>query len=180
MPETPLFGITGWKNTRKTTLLAALVTELTARGLRISTVKHAHHAFDIDEEGRDSWKHRKAGSHETLVSSGRRWALMHELGEEEPELSLKEIAAHMSPCDLILVEGYKRDSHPKIEVLGSAMVTDDPIWTADPSVVAVASDTPQSGCRLPIFDRNDVAAIASFIVRHLDLPKNRNARDAAQ
>jgi molybdopterin-guanine dinucleotide biosynthesis adapter protein len=180
MPEPPIFGVTGWKNTGKTTLLAALVTELTARGLRISTVKHAHHVFDVDHEGRDSWKHRKAGANETLVSSGRRWALMHELGEGEAELTLDEIVARLSPCDLVLVEGYKRDSHPKIELLGATNPGDAPMWRGDPSIVALACESRPADCPLPVFARDDIASIASYITRHLGIHASRNTSDAAE
>ena len=110
----PVLGITGWKNSGKTTLTERLVRELTRRGWKISTVKHAHHAFDIDKEGTDSFRHRQAGAAEVAIVSGNRWALMHELrGEDEPRL--EAILARLAPCDLVLIEGYKRESHPKIE-----------------------------------------------------------------
>ena len=113
--STPVFGIGGWKNSGKTTLTERLVAEFTRRGLRLATVKHAHHDFDIDKEGTDSFRHRRAGAREVAIVSGRRWALMHELdGETEP--TLDAIVARLSPADLILVEGFKRGSHPKIEV----------------------------------------------------------------
>lgn len=180
MPEPRIFGVTGWKNTGKTTLLAALVSELGSRGFKVSTVKHAHHAFDVDHEGRDSWKHRKAGTHETMVSSGRRWALMHELDKDENELTLAQIVSKMSPCDLVLVEGYKRDSHPKIEVFGSGASGEPPIWPDDPTVVALASDSPQPDCHLPVLARDNVEAIAAFIIRYLKLESGGETSNAAQ
>ena len=112
--NTPVFGITGWKNSGKTTLVVRLVEEFTARGFRVSTVKHAHHAFDIDREGTDSHRHRVAGASEVALVSGRRWALMHELRDDD-EPALGEILARLSPCDLVLIEGYKREAHAKIE-----------------------------------------------------------------
>ncbi len=109
-----VFGITGWKNSGKTTLTERLITELTSRGWRVATVKHAHHDFDIDKEGTDSFRHRLAGATEVAIVSDRRWALMHELrGDEEP--LLETMLARMSPCDIVLVEGYKRENHKKIE-----------------------------------------------------------------
>src|SRR5690349_4859394 len=110
-----LIGLAGWSGAGKTTLLKRLIPLLVARGLRVSTIKHAHHRFDVDEPGKDSWEHRQAGATEVLVASGARWALMHEL-RNEPEPSLPSLLAHMSAVDLVLIEGFRRDSHPKIEV----------------------------------------------------------------
>lgn len=169
-----LFGITGWKNSGKTTLTTRLVAELTGRGYRIATIKHAHHSFDIDHEGTDSYRHRKAGAREVAIVSGTRWALMHELeGETEP--SLAEISARLSPCDLVLVEGYKRESHPKIEVRRRDSRDRTPLAPGDPAIVAVAADTPQPGETLPVFDLDDIAAIAGFIEAHMGL-KGGNGR----
>ena len=110
-----IFGLAGWSGSGKTTLLAGILPELVARGLRVSTIKHAHHEFDIDRPGKDSWRHRQAGASEVMVASARRWAIMHELrGATEP--TLDELVARMSPVDLLLVEGWKRHPHPKIEV----------------------------------------------------------------
>ncbi|MEL6980761.1 MAG: molybdopterin-guanine dinucleotide biosynthesis protein B, partial [Pseudomonadota bacterium] len=135
-----LFGVVGWKNSGKTTLVERLVAETVNRGLSVSTVKHAHHAFEIDHEGKDSWRHRAAGAREVLVSSGLRWALMSELrGAPEPPLSA--MLAKLGPVDLVLIEGYKRDRHPKIEAHRAA--TGQPlIALEDDSVRAVASDAP--------------------------------------
>jgi molybdopterin-guanine dinucleotide biosynthesis protein B len=157
-----VFGITGWKNSGKTTLTEKLVAELTRRGWRVSTVKHAHHDFDIDREGADSWRHRQAGAAEVAVVSGRRWALMHELrGEDEPRLD--DILARLAPCDLVLVEGYKREGHPKIETRRLAAKDTAPLTAHDPAIRAIAADHDVTGESLPVFRLDDVAAIADFV-----------------
>ena len=157
-----VFGITGWKNSGKTTLTAGLVAELTARGWRVSTVKHAHHDFDIDKEGTDSYRHRQAGAGEVAIVSGRRWALMHELaGEKEPALA--RILARLAPCDLVLVEGYKRESHLKIETRRRDAREHARLASSDPGIVAVAADHPQPGESLPVFAIGNISAIADFI-----------------
>ncbi|MBA8842936.1 molybdopterin-guanine dinucleotide biosynthesis protein B [Brucella ciceri] len=157
-----LFGITGWKNSGKTTMTERLVTCLTARGYRIATIKHAHHNFDIDHEGTDSWRHRKAGAAEVAIVSSQRYAIMHEnLGEEEP--SLREIAAKLAPCDLVLVEGYKRETHKKIELRRQGSHHGPALSRDDPTIVAIASDQPQPGEAAPVFDINDIEKIADFI-----------------
>ena len=164
MPEAKrnIIGITGWKNSGKTTLTEKLVAELVARGYRIATVKHAHHEFDIDHEGRDSFRHRKAGASEVAVVSSKRWALIHELeGETEPPLDA--FIARLAPCDLVIVEGYKREGHPKIEVRRQGAKDDRPLASGDPSIIAVASDLDLSGESLPVFNLDDVAAIADFV-----------------
>jgi len=159
-----IFGVTGWKNNGKTTLVERLVTEITARGLRVSTIKHAHHAFDIDHEGRDSYRHREAGAHEVLVGSGKRWALIHELRDED-EPSLEELLARLSPCDLVIVEGYKRDRHPKVEAY-RAEAGKDLIAADDDTIKLIATDTPlEIDCpQLPL---DDAKAIADFILAHV-------------
>ena len=156
-----VIGVAGFKNAGKTTLVEKLVAELTRRGRRVSTVKHAHHAFDIDHEGRDSFRHRKAGACEVVVVSQNRWALMHESrGEAEP--SLADILAKLAPCDLVIVEGYKRDSHDKIEVRNLAL--DHPkLAGSDPTVIAIAATGGVEDAPVPVFNRDDVAALASFI-----------------
>lgn len=157
-----VFGITGWKNSGKTTLTEKLVGELTRRGWKVSTVKHAHHNFDIDKEGTDSFRHRAAGAVEVAVVSGRRWALMHELqGESEP--SLDAILARLAPCDLVLIEGYKREQHRKLETRRLAAKETAPLSTSDPNIVAVAADHPVTGEALPVFGLDDIEAIADFI-----------------
>ena len=164
----PVFGVTGWKNSGKTTLVTRLVAEFTRRGLVVSTVKHAHHHFDIDKPETDSFRHRQAGAREVMIVSGHRWALMHELGGEfEPPLD--EALERLSPCDLILVEGYKRESHPKIEARRTAAMRRDPLAPGDPSIVAIAADHPTEDHGRPLLDIDAVAAIADFIGAHLGL-----------
>ncbi|MDX2482727.1 MAG: molybdopterin-guanine dinucleotide biosynthesis protein B [Pseudodonghicola sp.] len=162
-----IYGVTGWKNAGKTGLMERLVGEFTGRGLRVSTVKHAHHSTDVDQPGRDSHRHREAGAQEVMLASPHRWALMHELrGADEPVL--EDLLARLSPVDLVLVEGFKRDHHSKIEAHRAE--TGKPLLAAEnPSVRAVAADTPQPGCTLPVFDLDDTGAIADFILREVGL-----------
>lgn len=161
-----LYGIVGWKNAGKTGLMERLVTEFTTRGLRVSTLKHAHHAFDIDRPGKDSHRHRMAGAQEVLVASKDRWALMHELrGAVQPPLP--ELLARLSPVDIVLVEGWKGDPHPKIEAW-RAETGQPPLAPEMPSIRAVATDAVvQVAC--PVFDLNDTNAIADFILAELQL-----------
>jgi len=163
-----VFGVTGWKNSGKTTLVEALVGELTARGWQVATVKHAHHDFDIDKEGTDSFRHRKAGAKEVAIVSGRRWALMHELGEEE-EPTLEEVLSRLSPADLVLVEGYKRGSHRKIEARRLEAKDRSPLTATDPNIAAIAADHPVAGEVVPVFDLDDIGGIADFIEREAGL-----------
>ena len=166
-----VFGITGWKNSGKTTLTERLVTELTGRGWKVSTIKHAHHDFDIDKPGTDSFRHRQAGASEVAIVSGRRWALMHELrGEDEP--TLDEVLGRIAPCDLVLVEGYKRECHLKIEARRIESKDRSPLAPNDPSIVAVAADHPVEGESIPVFGIDDIKAIADFIEHRLDLAKH--------
>ena len=161
-----IFGVTGWKNSGKTGLMERLITEFTARGLSVSSIKHAHHSFDIDYPGRDSYRHRDAGARQVLLASRNRWALMHELRDED-EPSLGDLLKQLSPVDLVLIEGYKRDRHPKIEA--HRKETGQPlIAPEDQTIVAVASDTSVAIDR-PVLDLNDTAAIANFIAQHLEL-----------
>ncbi len=161
-----VYGVTGWKNAGKTGLMERLVTEITGRGITVSTVKHAHHSFDVDHPGKDSFRHRTAGASEVLLASGNRFALMHELrGEKEPTLA--ELLTRLSPVDLVLIEGYKRDEHPKVEA--HRAVTGNPlIAPGDPTVRAVAADVPLDLDR-PVFDLNDTASIADFILSEVGL-----------
>ncbi|MCT8266603.1 molybdopterin-guanine dinucleotide biosynthesis protein B [Afifella sp. JA880] len=163
-----VFGITGWKNSGKTTLVARLVSEFSERGLVVSTVKHAHHAFDIDHPGTDSFRHREAGAREVLLVSDRRWALMHELSEEV-EPPVEEMLSRLSPCDLILIEGYKKAPHPKLEVRRRDGRPGQALSDSDPSILAIASDYPVANAKLPVFHLDDVAKIADFIAGHLSL-----------
>lgn len=175
MSGTPVFGITGWKNSGKTTLTARLVSELTARGLRIATVKHAHHNFDIDHEGTDSYRHRAAGAREVAIVSGRRWALTHELDDED-EPKLKDILARLSPADLVLVEGYKAESHPKIEARRMQARSQEPLAAHDPNIMAIAADYEIAGSPLPVFAIDDITAIADFILSSLNIESSRASR----
>ena len=161
-----IFGVTGWKNSGKTGLMERLITEFTARGLSVSSIKHAHHSFDIDHPGRDSYRHRDAGARQVLLASRNRWALMHELRDED-EPSLGDLLKQLSPVDLVLIEGYRRDRHPKIEA--HRKETGQPlIAPEDETIVAVASDTSVTIDR-PVLDLNDTASIANFIAQHLKL-----------
>jgi molybdopterin-guanine dinucleotide biosynthesis adapter protein len=159
-----VFGLAGWSGSGKTTLLAALIPKLVARGVTVSTIKHAHHEFDIDQPGKDSWIHRQAGASEVLVASSRRFALMREY-RDAPEPSLNELVARMAPVDLLLVEGFKREPHPKLEVhrpsIGKPFLYPD-----DPHIVAIASDTALAA-PLPVLPLADVASIADFILNRM-------------
>jgi len=162
-----VFGLAGWSGSGKTTLASRLIPELVGRGIRVSTVKHAHHAFDVDQPGKDSYVHRMAGAREVIVSSANRFALMHAL-RGAPEPTLDELLARLSPVDLVLVEGFKRDRHEKLEIhrpaIGKPLLAPD-----DPNIVAVASDAALSGLRVPLLAIDDVAAIADFIVKRAGL-----------
>lgn len=162
------FGITGWKNSGKTTLVARLVTELRGRGLKVGVIKHAHHAFDIDHPGRDSHTIREAGANEVAIVSGRRWALIHELRDGEPEPGLEEMLARLGDNDVVLVEGFKKETHPKLEVRSAAAVDTRPMDEIAPNIVAIAADEAPEDSR-PRFRRDDIAAIADFIIAHLRL-----------
>lgn len=166
----PVFGVTGWKNSGKTTLTERLVAELVARGWRVSTIKHAHHDFDIDREGADSWRHRMAGATEVAIVSGRRWALMHEL-RDESEPPLEAVLARIAPCDIIIVEGYKREGHPKIECRRNGAKNTEPLAPSDPTIVAIAADHETQAGGLPAFAIDDVRAIADFVERTAGLRK---------
>jgi molybdopterin-guanine dinucleotide biosynthesis protein B len=162
-----IFGLAGWSGSGKTTLLARLLPALIGRGLTVSTVKHAHHRFDVDQPGKDSWLHREAGALEVMVSSANRWALMHE-HRGAPESGLDALIAHMSPVDLVIVEGYKTHRHPKLEVYRSSL-DKTLLCRDDPDIVAVASDSAVPALRVPLLALDDVVAIADFIVAHCGL-----------
>jgi molybdopterin-guanine dinucleotide biosynthesis protein B len=161
-----VFGFAGWSGSGKTTLIEKLIPRFVGAGLRVSLVKHAHHSFDVDQPGKDSYRHRHAGAAEVLVTSSRRWVLMHELrGAAEP--AFEEALRRLSPCDLVIVEGFKRAAIPKLEVWRRE--TGEPLLhPSDERIVAVASDS-HVETRLPVLDLNDDAAIASFILAHLRL-----------
>ncbi|MCH7544178.1 MAG: molybdopterin-guanine dinucleotide biosynthesis protein B [Proteobacteria bacterium] len=159
-----VFGLAGWKNSGKTTLMVRLVSLLTGRGLRISTVKHADPGFDIDQPGKDSHRHRAAGATEVVVSSPRRWALIHEL-REEPEPDLGQLLNRMAEVDLVLIEGFKKLGHHKIEVYRAANAK--PLMAPDdPKIVAIASDGPIADAKVPVLALDDAEAIAEFILTH--------------
>ena len=159
-----IFGLAGWSGSGKTTLMTALIPEFVSRGITVSTIKHAHHSFDIDQPGKDSWRHRQAGACEVMVASAQRWALMHELrGAAEP--SLDELLERMIPVDLVLVEGFKHHDHSKIEVYRQALGK-PPLHPDDPFVVAIASDQRQAGLSRPWLPLSDASAIANFILSH--------------
>jgi molybdopterin-guanine dinucleotide biosynthesis protein B len=162
-----IFGLAGWSGSGKTTLVTQLLPMLIGRGLTVSTVKHAHHAFDVDQPGKDSWLHRQCGATEVMVSSEKRWALMHE-HRGAPEPSLAELVTHMTPVDLLLVEGFKRYTCPKLEVYRSSL--GKPLLChEDPYVVAVASDAPLADVARLQFALDDISGIADFIIAHCRL-----------
>src|SRR4051812_63049 len=156
-----VLGIVGWSGSGKTTLLTQLIPLLVSRGLRIATLKHAHHAFDVDQPGKDSNEHRKAGASEVIVSSARRWVQMHEVGDGV-EATLAEHLQRLSPCDLVLIEGYKSERHPKLEVFRQS-VGKPALHPSDARIVAVASDQPLAGLTIPQVDLNDIAAVAEVV-----------------
>ncbi len=166
-----IFGLAGWSGSGKTTLMVKLLPELIGRGLTVSTMKHTHHSFDIDKPGKDSYEHRAAGATEVMVTSSARWALLRELrGEPEPDMDAQ--ITRMTPVDLLLIEGFKANRHPKMEVHRPA-IGKPLLCVNDPTVVAVATDAPLNGVTVPVFDINDVFGIAEFIVAHCGLRARR-------
>jgi molybdopterin-guanine dinucleotide biosynthesis protein B len=162
MDQARVLGIVGWSGAGKTTLITGLIPLLVRRGLRIATLKHAHHAFDVDQPGKDSYEHRRAGASEVLVCSARRWAQMHELGDA-PEPTLGELLSRLSPCDLILVEGFKSELHPKMEVY-RATLGKEALHPQDSRIVAVASDQALPAARVPVVDLNNIPAVADVVM----------------
>lgn len=166
-----VFGLVGWSGSGKTSLVQLLLPELVGRGLSVSTIKHAHHGFDLDKPGKDSWLHRQAGATEVMVASAQRWALMRD-HRGGPEPTLAELLSRMAQVDLVLVEGFKREPYPKLEVhrvaYGKPLLCGD-----DPDIVAIASDEPVSGVALPRFALADVKGIADFIVGQCGLGRAR-------
>lgn len=162
-----VFGLAAWSGSGKTTLLARLLPELTGRGLTVSTVKHAHHAFDLDQKGKDSHRHREAGATEVLIVSSTRWALQHEL-RGRPEPTLEELVCHMSQVDLLLVEGFKRHPHPKLELLRPSLGK-PPLYPDDPMIRAIyaVEELPapmRAAIKLPIYEEADIAGIADLVI----------------
>lgn len=163
-----VYGVIGWKNSGKTTLVERLVAEIAARGYTVSTVKHTHHGVDVDRPGKDSHRHRQAGAGQVILASSARWALMSEL-RGAPEPALEDLLAHLAPVDLVIVEGYKRDTHPKIEVWRAE--TGQPLIAAnDPTVRAVASPDAPATSR-PVIGLDDVSGIADFILNDLAMAR---------
>lgn len=159
---TKILGIAGWSGSGKTTLITKLIPLLVSRNLRVATVKHAHHSFDVDQPGKDSYVHRKAGASEVIVSSARRWVQMHEIGAAA-EATLPQLLAKVSPCDLVLVEGYKGERFPKIEIYRPSL-GNEPLHRQDEFIVAVASDQPLAGLGIPCANLNDTGAVAELVL----------------
>jgi molybdopterin-guanine dinucleotide biosynthesis adapter protein len=170
---TKIFGLAGWSGSGKTTLMTRLLPEIVGRGYSVSTMKHAHHAFDVDKPGKDSYEHRAAGATEVMVSSANRWALMHE-HRGQPEPSAAELVKQMSPVDLILIEGFKKEDHEKLEIHRPS-VGKPLLQPYDPKIVAVASDEALEGLPVPRLDLNDIAGLADFILAHCGLPQRKGA-----
>ncbi len=161
MKHPKILGIVGWSGSGKTTLITRLIPVLLSRGLQVATLKHAHHAFDVDQPGKDSYEHRKAGASEVIVSSARRWVQMHEVGAGR-EATLAELLQRLSPCDLVLIEGFKTDRHPKLEVFRTA-AQKNPLHPADNRIVAIASDQEFPGAGVPVVDLNNMEAVADLV-----------------
>jgi len=164
-----VLGISGWSGSGKTTLIVALIPRLRALGLRVSTLKHAHHDVDLDQPGKDTFRHREAGAQEVILATGRRWALLHEL-REEPEPTVTELLKYLQPVDLVLVEGWKTGQCPKLEIWRSAVGDKSPQFPHDPTVIAVASDplldpVQYGRADLPVFSITDLASMSDFILR---------------
>jgi molybdopterin-guanine dinucleotide biosynthesis protein B len=159
-----IIGLAGWSGSGKTTLITKVIPRLIARGCRVSTVKHAHHGFDLDQPGKDSFMHRTAGATEVAISSANRFAILHEL-RGEPEWNLKDLLSKLSPVDLVLVEGFKRDAFPKLEIHrkdnGKPLLHPD-----DPRIVAIAADIELPQAKVPVIDLNDIDAICDVLLKH--------------
>lgn len=168
----PVIGIAGWKNSGKTTLAERLIAEFTRRGLAVASVKHAHHAFRIDDEQTDSARHRRAGAQQVAIVAGSRWALVREL-RDEPEPDLGAILAKLDPCDLVLVEGYKSAAIPKIEARRAETISSEPLAPNDPHVIAIAADHAVEGASVPVFGLDDIAGLATFVLERIGAPKGR-------
>ncbi len=159
-----IIGLAGWSGSGKTTLLTKAIPRIIARGLSVSTLKHAHHGFDLDQPGKDSFFHRAAGATEVIISSARRWAILHEL-RAEPEWNLGSLLAKISPVDLVLVEGFKRDDFPKLEI--HRVANGKPLLhLEDPQIVAVAADQPLAAAKVPVIDLDDIERIIDLLLAH--------------
>jgi molybdopterin-guanine dinucleotide biosynthesis protein B len=161
MTNMRIIGLAGWSGSGKTALVTKVIPVLVGRGLKVATVKHAHHEFDIDQPGKDSWQHRQAGACEVAVVSSRRWAIVHELGEE-PEPPLAEVLMKLSPVDLVIVEGFKRHPHPKLEVYRAA-VGKPLLHPDDDCIVAIATDAPLKEAQVPVLMLDDIEQIANVL-----------------
>jgi molybdopterin-guanine dinucleotide biosynthesis protein B len=159
-----IIGLAGWSGSGKTTLISKVLPCLLARGLRVSTLKHAHHGFDLDKPGKDSFIHRASGATEVIISSVKRWAVLHEL-RDEPEWNMPDLVAKMSPVDLVLVEGFKRDNFPKLEI-HRAENGKPLLHNEDPGIVAIAADTALPDATVPVVDLNDIEAIADLLLKY--------------
>ncbi|HWP25652.1 MAG TPA: molybdopterin-guanine dinucleotide biosynthesis protein B [Xanthobacteraceae bacterium] len=158
-----IIGFAGWSGSGKTTLITKVIPQLTARGLKVSTLKHAHHGFDLDQPGKDSFFHRAAGATEVIISSAKRFAILHEL-RDEPEWDLPALLGKITPVDMVLIEGFKRDPFPKIEV--HRVANGKPLlYPDDPHIVAIASDRPLPQATVPVVDLNDTAAIVELMLK---------------
>ena len=156
-----IIGLAGWSGSGKTTLVTSVIPVLVGRGLKVATVKHAHHEFDIDQPGKDSWRHRSAGASEVAIVSSRRWAIVHELGEE-PEPPLADMLAKLSSVDLVIVEGFKRHAHPKLEVYRAA-IGKPLLHPDDDCIVAIATDAPLPGAQVPVLMLDDIERVADML-----------------
>jgi molybdopterin-guanine dinucleotide biosynthesis protein B len=168
-----VIGVSGWKNSGKTTLVTRLVSELRRQGYSVATVKHAHHDFDIDHEGTDSYRHRAAGASQVAIISARRWALMREL-DDGNEPTLAEVLDRLAPTDIVVVEGYKRDPIPKIEVRRRDARSTEPLAPEDPNVIGVAADHPCDAGDRPLFGLDDIPGMVDLILAHFHLPAKRS------
>ncbi len=168
-----VYGVVGWKNAGKTTLVERLVGEISGRGFTVSTVKHTHHKVDVDQKGKDSWRHRRAGARQVILASSARWAIMTEL-KGMPETPLKDLLAHLAPVDLVIVEGYKRGDHPKVETWRAE--TGQPLLARDdPTVQAIATNDTPEGASQPVIGLDDIAGVADFILADLGLELRKSA-----
>jgi molybdopterin-guanine dinucleotide biosynthesis adapter protein len=161
-----VIGLAGWSGSGKTTLLTKVIPLLVGRGLKVATLKHAHHSFEVDHPGKDSHEHRKAGASEVIVSSARRWVQIREV-ERNEEATLPQLLRRLSPCDLVLVEGFKREKHPKLEVFRHA-VGRPPLHPDDARIVAVASDQFFPDASIPVVNLDDIARIADIVIAHAE------------
>ena len=176
--KTPVIGVSGWKKSGKTTLAVRLIEEFTRRGHHVVSIKHAHDSFQVDDAPTDSARHRTAGSKEVCIVGAKRWAIIHQL-DHEPEPTLEEVLAWMSPADLIVVEGYKFADIPKIEVRARIAFSHNLLSPDDPLVIAIASDRAEEGERVPVFSRDDIAEIADFVTETIGPIGRRVARARA-